>query len=163
MPARIQRGHGLTRQGSGRRQPVRGSNPDRIPHSTDLWMLRIYSEITTINANLMSSSDPSVWPRELLPKMGIIKRLYQMIEQILLHPGIGDSCVRRIEWLGSLKTALNLPCPSNYNVHHWNCNWRKRPTIFIEAPHIILLGETDSKLNSHYVNCKQIVYRNMGL
>ena len=163
MPARIQRGHGLTRQGSGRRQPVRGSNPDRIPHSTDLWMLRIYSEITTINANLMSSSDPSVWPRELLPKMGIIKRLYQMIEQILLHPGIGDSCVRRIEWLGSLKTALNLPCPSNYNVNHWSCSWRKKPTIFIEAPHIILLGETDSKLNSHYVNCKQIVYRNMGL
>ena len=97
MPARIQRGHGLTRRGSGRRQPVRGSNPGTIPQSTDLWMLRIYSEITTINADLISSSDPSVWPSELLLKVGIIKRLYQMMEQILLHPGIGDSCVRRIE------------------------------------------------------------------
>ena len=97
MPARIQRGHGLTRQGSGRRQPVRGSNPCTVPHSTFLWMIRIYHEITAINANLISSSDPSVWPNELLLKVGLIKRLYQTMEQILLCPNLGDSYIQRIE------------------------------------------------------------------
>ena len=98
MPARTQRGHGLTRRGSGRKQPVRGSNPGTtIPHSTFLWMLRIYDEIATINAGLVSSLDPTSWPSELLLKVALIKRLYQIIEQILLNPGIGDHCVRRVE------------------------------------------------------------------
>ena len=96
MPARIQRGHGLTRRGSGRRQPARGSNPDTIPQSTDLWMLRLYSEITAINADLVSSTDPSVWPSELLLKIGLIKRLYQTMEQVLLYPELGETYLSRI-------------------------------------------------------------------
>ena len=91
MTARRQRGHGLTRRGSGRGQHIRGSNPGGIPLSTFTWMLRVYIEVTAINSALMSSSDPSVWPSELLLKVGIIKRLFQIIEQLLLHPGVGDS------------------------------------------------------------------------
>ena len=69
-------------------------------------MLLIYDEIATINAGLVSSLDPTSWPSELLLKVALIKRLYQIIEQILLNPGIGDHCVQRVEWLNSLKTAL---------------------------------------------------------
>ena len=72
-------------------------------------MTRIYHEITDINANLMSSSDPSVWPNELLLKMGLIKRLYQTMEQILLYPGIGDSYTQGTEWFHSLKTVWTYP------------------------------------------------------
>ena len=97
MPARTQRGHGLTRKVSGRRRPVRSSNPGTVPQSTFLWMTRIYHEITDINANLVSTSDPSVWPNELLLKVGLIKRLYQTMEQILLCPNLGDSYFSRIE------------------------------------------------------------------
>ena len=96
MPARTQRGHGLTRQVSGRRRPVRSLNPGTVPHSTFLWMTRIYHEITDINANLISSSDPSVWPNELLLKVGLIKRLYQTMEQVLLCPDLGDHYFSRI-------------------------------------------------------------------
>ena len=96
MPARTQRGHGLTRQVGGRRRPARSSNPDTVSQSTFLWMVRIYQEITDINANLVSSSDPSVWPNELLLKVGLIKRLYQTMEQVLLCPDLGDHYLSRI-------------------------------------------------------------------
>ena len=96
MPARTQRGHGLTKQGGGRRRPARSSNPDTVPQSTFLWMTRIYHEITDINADLVSSSDPSVWPSELLLKIGLIKRLYQTMEQVLLYPKLGETYLSRI-------------------------------------------------------------------
>ena len=84
-------------RGIKRKLPVRSSNLDGIPHNTFLWMIRLYRESTNIYNDLMSSPNPSVELPELLLKIGIIKRMYKIMEQLLLNPGIGDSCLRRTE------------------------------------------------------------------
>ena len=84
-------------RGIKRKLPVRSSNPDELPHNTFLWMIRLYRESTNIYNDLMSSPNPSVELSELLLKIGIIKRMYKIMEQLLLNPGIGDSCLRRRE------------------------------------------------------------------
>ena len=95
MTARKQRGHGLTRRGGGVRQQHRGSNPSGVPLRTFNWMVRIYIEIATIGTTLVTSSDPAMWSQEILLKVGLIKLLYSIIEQLLVNPTLGDDILAR--------------------------------------------------------------------
>ena len=95
MAPRKQGGHRSARQVSGSGQPHGGSNPGEVSPRIFNWMVRIYIEIATIGTTLVTSSDPATWSQEILLKIGLIKLLFSIIEQLLVNPTFGDDILAR--------------------------------------------------------------------